>query len=775
MNQSELEKRLLEAFSEESEERLENLFSKLTELENVTRDDKRKEILEVVFREAHSLKGAARSVNLPPIESLCQSMETVFGLLKGDELPFSSHLFDRLHDAAKMVERYTLANKPARTGMLNEMTALEKQLEALTVPANSEKNEAPPEVELPAESAVQKAAEKESHDRFPVDQKVDQKNDNRSPGSDTVRISSSKLDALLLKTEELIVLKQFTGQLLIRLKDFQEDMETRSREHKKYYSKLSDHTGSQGGFRNLPEGIRDYLNLVTDNQRDSVERIKELVKTMEQGNRTVSTMVDDLLNDMKKTTLLPFSTLFAVLPRMTREIARDRNKSIELRLSGDETEIDKRILDRIKDPMIHIIRNAIDHGIESPDTRTLHGKTRTGTISIRVSQIESNRVEVTISDDGAGINIPALHAKAVKSGVIREADLGKLTEDDSLALIFHSGLTTSPLITEISGRGLGMAIVKETVENLGGRLKVENVTGRGTTLKLRLPVTQATFRGVLVSSAGRYFIIPNAQVQHVIQVRPADICRLENKPVIRIEQRAVGLVHLFEVLGQQVPPKEKKYNEQIGGEVYTAIILGSDEQQVAFVIDAIIGEQEVLVKSLGKQLGRVPLIAGATVLGSGQVVPVLNVRELILSAAEKDFFPAVATDLLSKTSPVEKRSVLVVEDSFTSRTLLKNILEASGYQVQTAIDGENGFGLLKSGAFHAVVSDVEMPRMNGFELTEKIRSNKATADTPVILVTSLDSREHRERGIDVGADAYIVKSSFDQSNLLEVLEQLMPS
>ena len=767
MNPSELEKRLLEAFSEEAEERLESLFSRLNDLENIEGEDNRRDILEIVFREAHSLKGAARSVNLMPIEGLCQSMENVFGRVKAGELSFTPRMFDALHGAAEAVERYIAADITVRPAVAEEMAVLGKKIESLAVagiPAagtDFADDEAAPFLTADPPSPLPE------EDLFPgvvEPAGCDSDLQRRPLFSDTIRISAKKLDSLLLKAEEMIVVKQISLQFLNRLKGIRDSLESPQKDYERLKEQLSAFPHGAGEFEN--GGLIESMRRLMENQQRTAHSMKDLIKTAEQGNRTVINMVDDLLNDMKKTTLQPFSTLFAGLPRMIREISKDCGKFIVLHLTGGEIEVDKRILERIKDPVLHLVRNAIDHGIESPEIRKSRRKPEKGNLRIDVSPLEGNRVELTIEDDGSGFDLAAIQSKALKHGIITEKQLESMTEAETISLIFQSGLSTSPLITEISGRGLGMAIVKDTVESLGGKLGVDHRPGHGSTFRLRLPITQATFRGILVSAGGHPFIIPDSQVQHVIRIRPEDVRRLENKPVIELDGCAIGLVHLHSVLGLTRPESSARKSE------ITAVIIGTDLKKTAFIVDEIINEQEVLVKNLGKQIGRIHLVAGATVLGSGQVVPVLNVVELNAATAGTDYSPA-ALETISVTSPPEKRPILVVEDSFTSRTLLKNILEASGYAVKTAINGEEGFALLQSETFHAVVSDVEMPRLNGFELTEKIRADQTLAEIPVILVTSLDSRRDRERGIDAGADAYIVKSSFDQSNLLEVLEQLI--
>jgi two-component system chemotaxis sensor kinase CheA len=322
------------------------------------------------------------------------------------------------------------------------------------------------------------------------------------------------------------------------------------------------------------------------------------------------------------------------------------------------------------------------------------------------------------------------------------------------------------MITDISGRGLGLVIAREKIEAVGGQLSVESKPGTGTIFRIQIPLSLATFRGVLVRSRGQTFVIPTANVDQVFRVDRSMVVLVENRQSIPIGGQAVSLVNLGDVLGLKTVPQEA------GGEeswpVIVLLVLGT---RIAFGIDEVLGEQEVLVKTLGKQLARLRNISGATVLAAGDVVPILNPSDLLKSVS------LAAASAPGEDGPESKeattRKILVAEDSVTSRMLLKSILESAGFQVTTAVDGVEAFASLRVDEFDLLVSDIDMPRMNGFALCEKVRGFAKTADLPIVLVTSLGSREDREKGIDAGANAYIAKSSFDRSNLLEVVKRLI--
>jgi two-component system chemotaxis sensor kinase CheA len=420
----------------------------------------------------------------------------------------------------------------------------------------------------------------------------------------------------------------------------------------------------------------------------------------------------------------------------------------------------------MKDPLIHILRNCIDHGIEKPTVRRKKHKAPIGTINVAIAQKDGGKVEIVVADDGAGIDVGKVQASAHRLGLASAKSADKLGEREALALIFQSGVSTSPIITDISGRGLGLAIVREKIERLDGTIEIESHPDAGTIFRMVVPLTLAVFRGVLVRAGGQLFVIPLRNIECVVRVAEKDIRTVENRETILFGGQAVSLARLGDVLEL---PGNNSANE--ADDTIQAAILGLGLARIAFQVDAVLGEQEVLVKTLGRQLARVRNVAGACVLGTGQVAVVLNVADLMKSAVQQTI--AGRAPIAEQPAETQQRSILVVEDSITSRALLKNILASAGYRVTTAVDGIDGYTALKTATFDLVVSDVEMPRMDGFDLTARIRSDKHLSQLPVVLVTALESREHREHGIDVGANAYIVKSSFDQSNLLEVVGRLV--
>lgn len=715
-------------FKVEAAEHLEAIGSGLLALEKIADAGAQRPFVETIFRAAHSLKGAARAVGFTEVELLCQSLESLFAAWKrGENVPTPSAL-DTAHQA------------------------LDKMSQAVGAPSTTPAPPAAPQTQRPQVQAQPAATAHSATD------------------SDTVRIAVSTLDTRLREAEEMLTAKLAVTQRASDLSALSAEFEqwrkqwTRVQPQARMLRQILERAEQKAALPDL-EGLDEFFDWNHDYLRSLESKVRGLRRSAEQDRLVVGKLVDDLLENSKKLLVLPLATLGTLLPKVVRDLSRNQGKEAELVIRGEEVKIDKRILEEMKDPLIHLMRNAIDHGIESPEKRRKAGKALRATITLAVTPLDGNQVEMLVSDDGAGVDVAKVKAAAIRQGLITAEAAAKMDDAAASALVFESELSTSAMLTQVSGRGLGLAIVREKAEKLGGRVTVENRPGAGLGVRITLPLTLSTFRGVLVEAANRQFVVPTAQVERVLRFRLDDIQTVEDRETISLEGRAVSLVSLAEVLGL---PRARA--RQAASPMMSALILGTGEQRLAFAVDAVLDEREVLVKPFGKPLLRVRNIAGATVLGSGEVAPILNVADLLRSARNAG---APVRDIAAAVQPeTPSKAVLVAEDSITSRMLLKGILESAGYRVKTAVDGLEAFTALRSERFDAVVSDVEMPRLNGFDLTARIRADQTLSELPVILVTALESREDRERGIDVGASAYLVKSDLDQSNLLDALRRL---
>ncbi len=776
-------KRLLATFKIEAEEHISAISSGLIELEKQPLPERQKEIIEVIFREAHSLKGAARSVNLSAIELVCQTMEGLFAALKRGEIESSTLLFDLLNDATDIINKLlsipdTALTPEDRSGVQAIKQKLADAVKGkMTSPASKEQGaeniEAPPhsiplpqgERELGNTPPLTGGDEGEGDGLCGTSYKITEQQQHELQQvtltekayamSETIRIPAAKLDALLLKTEELVSAKLAARQHA----NLARELKSMHNAWKEQWSKVSSES--------LKISRKEFLALNQNFSRNFESKLLGLRKAADEDFRSIGGMVDNLLDDMKSVMMFPFSSVLGAFPKLVRDISREQDKEIDLTMQGSDIEIDKRILQEIKDPLIHLIRNSIDHGIETKEVRTRKNKPEKGSLKIMVSQKDSGKIEISIEDDGAGINLDGIKRSALKLGIISEEQAATLSREDSLALIFESGITTSSLITTVSGRGLGMAIVKEKMEKLGGTISIKTAPDEGTTFSILLPLSLANFRGILIQTGGQVFAVPTMNVERVQRLPLSEVRTVENRETIQLNGKAVSLVRLDQVL--ELPQKPSEEEDTF----ISVMVLSVGDKYLAFAINEMLYEDEILLKSLGNQLSRVRNISGATVPGSGRVIPILNVSDLIKSALKISSGGARIAGVGKGKEEAKTQSVLVVEDSITARTLFVNILESAGYNVTAAMDGVDAFTKLSEGEFELVVSDISMPRMDGFELTEKIRADKRYGEIPVVIVTGLESPEDKKRGIEVGASAYIVKSSFDQSNLIEVVKRLI--
>jgi two-component system, chemotaxis family, sensor kinase CheA len=768
--------RLRATFKVEAEEHLQAISSTLLDLEKSASPMSQTSAVEGVYREAHSLKGAARAVDFSDIEAICQAIEGVFASWKRELSTPSPESLDALHRALDMI--HALLESADQGPNRSESKPRDELIKRLSrfefSPPTSTRTEkvestasapAPPTPPLVALAAVPS----QTATNPPVDSE-------KSAVSQTVRIPISKLDSRLLQAEDMLAVKSMTAQRAAELREISGRFDRWQREWAKVsvearvLRQTLEHQAGTAALRPVFAAagtVTNFLDWNFDYIRSLENKLLSLTSQAEQDRHSVGKRVDDLLEDSKKLLMLPFSHLASIFPKVIRDLCRDQGKEAELVVQGGDVEIDKRILEEIKDALIHILRNCVDHGIEPPAERERLNKPPRAVITIAVSAVSGSQVEILVSDDGAGVDVQRVKDSAVRHGIISPAEARTAGDADALDLVFHSEVSTSPAVTAISGRGLGMAIVRAQTEKLGGRVLIESRPQVGTSLRIVLPLTLATFRGVVIAVADRTFVVPTANVVRVLRVKSKDIQTVENRQVISLQGRAVSLAQLDRLLGLPINPAGADDSAML-----YAVLLHSAEQRIAFVVDQVVREEEVLVKPLRKPLVRVRNIAGVTVLSSGKTVPILNVSDLMQSARTHSGV-ASAGESASKRQQAPIKKVLVAEDSITSRMLLKGILEGAGFLVRTAVDGMDAYTALHEDRFDLVVSDVEMPRMDGFDLTRRIRADGRMSEMPVVLVSALESRAERERGIDAGASAYIIKSSFDQTNLLEAVRRLV--
>jgi two-component system, chemotaxis family, sensor kinase CheA len=526
----------------------------------------------------------------------------------------------------------------------------------------------------------------------------------------------------------------------------------------------------------LPRATEEAPRIVRDEEvvRVRADRLDELLDTVgeliiatgrvvdELGVRheaarrldAATALVSDVVHTLRQR---PFGDVCEALPRAVRDVAAQNGREVRLKIEGEDVEADRLVMDALREPLLHLVRNAVDHGIETPAERERQGKPRVGEVRV-VAELAGGRLVVSVSDDGAGLNEDALHEALRARGRRVPQNSRELAEE-----LLSGGVTTRSEATSISGRGIGVDLVRSAIERIGGSVDVRWRSGAGTTFLLECPPTPATIRALLLRLGPHLFALPTVHVQRLVRVRPGDLHHSEGRVLLNVGGEPVPVQHLAALLG---PPLEVRELEGTG----TAVVVSAGPRRAALLIDEAIDEDEIVVRPLDVDEGAVPHASGAAVLSTGRIALVLGVPTLLAAAARSG--TGIAPSFAGRRRAPQRR-ILVADDSITTRTLEQSVLESAGFAVTTAVNGEDALQRLEQEGADLLVADVEMPRMDGIALCRRIRSSARFATLPIVLVTGLGSDEDRARGLEAGADAYIVKSSFDQATLLDTIQQLI--
>lgn len=793
------DKGLRDLFKSESEEHLQTLDSGLLALE---KPPVAPALLEELFRAAHSLKGAARMLGLGDLESLSHGFEDILGGVRRDPSTITPELLARL--AAALVDMRSMAHfsLTGRGATVSVSDALAKLRDKAFAPAISRHQplasltaqaanaaataspptsaaalrptasaaEAPPvPPATPTPSAAAQPAPQPAiapvppaaagvAAAAPPDPPAATSPPPETPLAqdtyriDTVRVETAQLDALLTQSGELSVTRGRIARRLAELGEMVEGLE----------EALHPYNSSRQPVATAPLVAR-MQTLQT--------ALQTLHAALYQDSARLGLVADGLLEDIHQVRLLPLSIVFGLFPRMVHDLALTEGKQVEFVMKGGEVKADKRIIEDMKDPIMHLLRNAIDHGIESPADRQAEGKLPVGKLTLSATRTPTH-IAIEISDDGAGLNPDDIRQTALSRHLASEAELAGMTTEQINTLIFTSGFSTRAFVTETSGRGVGLDVVRNNVERLKGSVLLENHPNEGLTFRLLLPTTLATLRVMIVRCQGGHYALPTEQIKSAFFVDEASRYSLEGRSALSRGGEVVPLLPLATMLNLPAvaQPTTKLHPSHQAAPRQPCILLAKGEQRLGLLVDELIEEQEVVVRHQGGILKRVRHVSGATILETGEICPILNPSDLLKAAAQCRLRPAPP---VAPSTPARQYRILLVEDSMTTRVQEKRILEDAGYLVTTAVDGVDGYTQLNQQPFDAVVSDINMPNMDGLTLTQHIRQDPRHAHVPIILVTALASEEDKRRGVEAGANAYITKPTFDQHVLLECLERLI--
>ncbi|HVG61257.1 MAG TPA: response regulator [Hyalangium sp.] len=688
---------------------------------------------------ARSLKSAAEAAQETRIAPLAEQTAAGFSKMEqaGDTASIAASdlagILVELRGAIAPAQPEAAAEAPAEAPASGPASAPAKQAAQALRAASEASTAAPSASSAPAPSAALASGEAKSG--------VDQ----------AVRVSVKTLESLGLQVEHLIAGRSQQ----VRRTDALRDMLDGTHDTIVHLERSASQLSLTGGGEAL-ESLRNAVLNLRGIQKRLVELLKEGTREGEQLNLVAQVVRDDL-RDLR---MVPAGQVLEPLRRTVREVSSRLGKQVELFISGGEVRLDRRILDALKDPLLHLVRNAIDHGIESPETRREAGKNEKGKLWVRVEP-RGTRMAVVVEDDGGGLSPAKVRATAVKRGLLSAEAAAKLADPQAARLIFQPGFSTRDQVTETSGRGVGLDVVLATAQRLQGAVDVSYTDGQGTRFTIDLPLTLASALGLLIRVGTAVVAVPSDMVERVFRLAPSDVGTVAGRVVVRVENDQLTFLSLAEAIGLPRLPLALDT-----GKMQSVMLLTLGKDRVVFAIDEVVGQQEIVVRGLGPHLKGVAHLAGAAVLDDGRLVPVLNAPELLRAASP-------STRGIS-AGEIRRPRILVCDDSLTTRFAMKSLLEIAGYPVVTASDGEEAWEVLERTPCQLVVSDWQMPRLDGVGLARRIRAHPTLHRTPIILVTSLDSPEERAAGLEAGADGYLVKREVERGKLLELVRQLMP-
>lgn len=777
---------ILEDFLIEAFEMIEQLDQDLVELENNPDD---LDLLNRIFRVAHTIKGSGSFLNFSVLTHLTHHMEDVLNKARHGELTITPDIMDVVLESIDYMKKLLNAIRDtgtdANTGLEGDIANTVQRLDAIS---KGETPSAPSE-----ETSAPQAHVAETPAPAPAPAEEEPEPDYANMSAEEVE---KEIERLLNKRQEEDKHKREEKRARGELEDIQAPGEISTEAPKPAAApaaaaastapkpaapkaaapKAAPKTGgdeSKAPATAVEQTIRvdvkrldSLMNLIGElvlgknrliKIYNDVEERYEGEKFLEELNQvvaSVSMVTTDIQLAVMKTRMLPIGRVFNKFPRMVRDLSRELGKEIDLVITGEETELDKSIVEEIGDPLVHLIRNACDHGIESKEDRAAAGKPEKGTVELKAYN-EGNHIVVEIKDDGHGMDPDVLKAKGIEKGIISDREADTMTDKEAYALVFKAGFSTAKVVTNVSGRGVGMDVVKTNIEKLNGIIDIESEFGVGTTLKLKIPLTLAIIQSLLVGVQEEFYAIPLASVIETVRISQDEIYTVENKSVLRLRNEVLPLVRLADIFGVDsvFDNSEQAY----------VVVIGLAENKIGVIVDFLIGQEEVVIKSLGSYLKGTEGIAGATIRGDGRVTLIVDIAAMMQMAKNvkvslNKLKQESETTKKEKTSPSDYK-VLIVDDSLTDRSIMNKSLKPLGISLTEATNGLEALEIVKNGddIFDAILIDIEMPKMDGYTLAGEIRKFAKFKNLPLIAVTSRTSKTDRMRGVESGMTEYITK------------------
>ncbi|MCB1177775.1 MAG: hybrid sensor histidine kinase/response regulator [Leptospiraceae bacterium] len=790
-------------FQVESEEHLNKIEEGLLEIE---KDPNDLDTMHIIFRAAHSLKGAARMLGIQDIETLSHLIEDQLGKASKGEYEVTSSQIDRFYYSIDMIRKLVdeaITGDPAGVDVIKTIDILqekaeipgqgqklkkivskdhlisieipEQEFEGKTFSENATYEEYQEESsiskieqaeisEVPSENKDDKTQEPVKDNKIPIEPVKIKSKSSEKVKHDTMRVESHKLDSLMVQTGELIVTKLRIGRRLKDIEDIKfsfEEFQKLNQEAKQVYKFLEnkeyDKDSALTLLSNLYKKVREKTDLIE-------KSLEELQKKVSNDSTKLDLITGKLEDGIQNIRMLPLSSVFNLFNRTVRDLAREAEKDIEFKIEGGDITADKQIIEEMKDPLMHLIRNAIDHGIENKEERELHSKQSPASLILSAKN-RNNVILIELKDDGKGIDKEKVKSKALEKNLFTKEELEVMDEKSIYQIIFMHGFSTRSEVSEISGRGVGMDVVKTFIDDMKGTIDIHSEKGKGTIFSLHLPMSFSTTHVLIIEVENQIFGLPIDYVVLSKIILVEDIFTLEGENTINIEGEPIPITFLKNRL-------ELKEDHSKLTHSYSCITISDGIKKLGLLVDRIVDKQEVIMKPLGGFLQKVRNVSGGTILESGEICIILNPKELLYSKTNKVKESIHPGNINTSLKHIEEK-ILLVEDSGTIRTQILRILENNNFKVDTAIDGRDAFEKISKNSYSLILTDVEMPNMNGFELTKKIRSIYKMEDLPIVILTTLASQENIHAGMEAGANAYLTKSSFDQKTLVDTIRRFL--
>ena len=728
---------MLDLFRQETETQAAVLNEGLLALEQ---DPRAAKTLEALMRAAHSIKGAARIVRLDVAVALAHAMEDVFVAAQQGAIVLNADSVDALLKGVDMLTGLSQADESEAAGWLADRAA---EIDQLVQDMAAVRSGPPPEDSAPAPPAPEETPEPEKPRTTPDADDRDR----------VVRVTAGHLERLMGLAGECLVeagwLEPFANSLL-NLKGLQNRMA-------RDLDRLNEAPADDG---------RPLLTEARARAGACRETLAECLSEFEMFSRRLQSVTERLYREVVSSRMRPFADGIQGFPRMVRDLAKSLGKKVRLDVIGRNTEVDRDILDKLEAPLNHILRNAVDHGVQSPERRVAAGKPEQGIIRIEARH-HAGMLAVSVSDDGQGIDLDALREKIVARRLAAPDMAEQMSEAELLDFLFLPGFSTAGEVTEVSGRGVGLDVVRSMVQEVGGAVRVAATPGKGVTFHLQLPITLSVVRTLLVEVSGEPYAFPLARIDRIYMLSSEQIERLEDRSYFNMDGENVGLVSARQVLG--------------GGQAETrsadlpALVISDRLNRYGVVVDRFLGERDLVVRPLDPRLGKVRDISASALMEDGAPLLIVDVDDLARSIDTLLSGGRLRTldQPIEQAGEQRKKRVLVVDDSLTVREVERKLLENNGYEVEVAVDGMDGWNAVRVGRYDLVITDVDMPRMNGIEFVTNIKSDARLRFLPVMIVSYKDREEDRARGLEAGANYYLTKSSFHDESLLAAVVDLI--